>query len=93
MTETLIDAPTLRQRLLDGGEIALVDVREQGVYCQGHILLAVSIPLSRLELMVRDLVPRAAARVVLCDSADGLARRAARMSPAIHPPPQHERSP
>ena len=77
MTATLIDAPTLRRHLLDGGEIALVDVREQGVYCQGHILLAVSIPLSRLELMVRDQVPRAAARVVLCDGADGLARRAA----------------
>jgi len=77
MTTTSIDAPTLRQRLLDGGEIALIDVREQGVYCQDHILLAVSIPLSRLELMIRDLVPRPATRVVLCDGADGLARRAA----------------
>ena len=77
MTATSIDAPTLRRQLLDGREIALLDVREQGVYCLGHILLAVSIPLSRLELMVRDLVPRARTRVVLCDGADGLARRAA----------------
>ena len=77
MTATSIDAPTLRQRLLDGGEIALVDVREQGVYYQGHILLALSVPLSRLELMVRDLVPRTATRVVLCDGNDGLAARAA----------------
>ncbi len=77
MTATSIDAPTLKRYLLDGGEIALIDVREQGVYCQNHILLAVNIPLSRLELMVRDLVPRMATRVVLCDGADGLARRSA----------------
>ena len=77
MTATPIDAPTLKRRLLDGDEIALVDVREQGVYCQGHILLAVSIPVSRLELMVRDMVPRALTRIVLCDGADGLAGRAA----------------
>jgi rhodanese-related sulfurtransferase len=72
-----IDAPTLKRHLLDCDEIALVDVREQGVYCQGHILLAVSIPLSRLELMIRDLVPRPATRVVLCDAAGGLADQAA----------------
>src|SRR6185437_15192054 len=36
-----------------------------------------SLPLSRLELLVRDLVPRLSTRIVLYDGEDGLADRAA----------------
>jgi rhodanese-related sulfurtransferase len=62
----------------DGNELALVDVREQGVYFHGHLLFASCIPSSQLELRVADLIPRRASRVVLCDGEDeGLARRAA----------------
>src|SRR3982751_3511404 len=39
--------------------------------------MASCIPLSRLELMVDDLVPRRGARVVWCDDGEGLAIRAA----------------
>lgn len=63
--------------LADGAELALVDVREELVFSQNHLLLARSIPLSRIELKFAQLVPRRATRIVLCDDADGLAARAA----------------
>ena len=42
----------------DGGEIAFLDVREEGQHGDGHPLLAVNAPYSRLELGVGRLVPR-----------------------------------
>ena len=65
-------------RLLQGkGELALLDVREQGVHYTGHPFFACSAPLSRLELMVHDLVPRRAAPVVVLDGdGEGLAEKA-----------------
>ena len=61
----------------DGGELALVDVREELIFSQRHLLLARSIPLSRLELKFAQLVPRRSTRIVLCDDGDGPAGRAA----------------
>jgi rhodanese-related sulfurtransferase len=61
----------------DGGELALVDVREELIFSQRHLLLARSIPLSRLELKFAQLVPRRTTRIVLCDDGDGAAGRAA----------------
>jgi len=73
-----LDAAALRARLVDGSELALLDVREQGVHYRGHPFFACSLPLSRLELMVDDLVPRRSAPVVLLDGGgEGLAERAA----------------
>jgi rhodanese-related sulfurtransferase len=67
----------LRGMMEDGRELALVDVREELIYSQGHLLLARSAPLSRLELKFAQLVPRRVTRIVLCDDNDGLAQRAA----------------
>ena len=61
----------------DGGELALIDVREELIFSRSHLLLARSVPLSRLELKFAPLVPRRGTRVVLCDDADGLAPMAA----------------
>ncbi len=72
-----VTAAALQRRLGGAGEIALLDVREQGVHYKGHPFFASSAPLSRLELMMRDLVPRAGAPIVLFDDADGLAETAA----------------
>jgi rhodanese-related sulfurtransferase len=67
----------LRERLLAGGELALLDVREQGVHYKGHPFFACSLPLSRLELMVGDLLPRLDAPLILLDGGgEGLAERA-----------------
>jgi len=61
----------------DGGELALVDVREELTFSQRHLLLARSIPLSRLELKFAQLVPRRLTRIVLSDDGDDAAGRAA----------------
>jgi rhodanese-related sulfurtransferase/predicted metal-dependent enzyme (double-stranded beta helix superfamily) len=74
----LLPAAELKAMLTDGEELALLDVREEGVFADGHLLFAASLPLSRLELRLDALVPRKATRVVLCDDGDGLAHRAAR---------------
>ena len=68
----------LRTLLKDGGELALLDVREQGVFVRRHLLLACSCPASWLELKLPLLVPRKTARVVLCDDgSSGLGQRTA----------------
>ena len=72
-----IDAMALRTAFNDGGELAVIDVREEGVFGQRHILRCNNIPLSILELSVRDLVPRSGTRIVLVDAGEGLAERAA----------------
>ena len=72
-----VSARALREMLVDGKELALVDVREELIFSQNHLLLARSIPLSRFELKFVQLVPRRGTRVVLCDDDDGLAVRAA----------------
>jgi rhodanese-related sulfurtransferase len=73
-----IDAAELRRRYDDGAELAVIDVREEGVYSYtGHLLRVSNIPLSVLELRVRALLPRPDTRIVLCDGGEGLAQRAA----------------
>src|SRR4051794_10701122 len=72
-----VDARALKGMLADGRELALIDVREELVFSQNHLLFARSVPLSRLELRFARLVPRRSTRIVLCDDADGMAERAA----------------
>ncbi len=48
-------------------EIALLDVREASPYGIGHIPLAVSLPLSQLELRIDALVPRRTVRTIVYD--------------------------
>ena len=67
----------LQNALHDGSEIALLDVREDGEFGEGHLLFATPLPYSRLELGITSLVPRKTARTVLCDDGiSGVAQRA-----------------
>jgi rhodanese-related sulfurtransferase len=72
-----ITSAELRGRLHDGGEIAIVDPREEGSFHQRHLLMASCLPLSRLELIAPALLPRRTAPIVVCDDGGGLAERAA----------------
>jgi rhodanese-related sulfurtransferase len=64
--------------LAGSGEMALLDVREQGVHYRGHPFFACSAPLSKLELMIDGLVPRRNVPVVVLDGGgEGLAEKAA----------------
>src|SRR5665647_3203692 len=67
----------VKAMLGDGGELALIDLREELTFSQNHLLWARNVPLSRLELRFARLVPRRATRIVLCDDNDGLTARAA----------------
>lgn len=67
-----INAQELHALLSSGGEIALIDLREEGNFGARHILRAVNMPRSRFELMYRRLIPRSTAPVVLCDAGEGL---------------------
>jgi rhodanese-related sulfurtransferase len=67
----------VKAMLTDGEELALIDVREELVYSQNHLLWARSVPLSRIELRFARLVPRKSTRIVLIDDGDGLVARAA----------------
>ena len=80
MTEH-ISAAELEERLCRRDrELALLDAREQGVFFDGHLFWASCVPLSQLELLVADLIPRRTTPVVICDgdgADDGPAARAA----------------
>ena len=71
-----ISAKRVSERLAQPGELALLDVREQGVHYRGHPFYACSAPLSRLELMIGDLVPRKSVPIVVLDGGnEGLAEK------------------
>src|SRR5262249_19392171 len=75
-------AAQLRERYRAGGEIAIVDAREEGSFHERHLLMASCLPLSRLELIAPHLLPRRSAPIVVCDDdmfpgGEGLAERAA----------------
>jgi len=72
----VISAAQLRDLFNCTSEWALVDVREEGRFSEGHLLSATALPLSRLELLIGDLVPNPRTRVVLCGGTE-LAERAA----------------
>ncbi|HHX4055553.1 MAG: rhodanese-related sulfurtransferase [Burkholderia contaminans] len=69
----------VRARLLARDEIALIDVREEDPYAQGHPLWAANFPLSKLELDAWTRIPRRDTPIVVFGEAGGedLAPRAA----------------
>src|SRR5687767_15333932 len=79
----MIDPAALKSSLHDGGEIALLDAREEVPFDARHLLMAACVPLSRLELLVDACVPRRSTRIVWCDGGEGLAERAALRTTAL----------
>ena len=81
-----ISPSTLKSWLHDGGEIALLDVRERGQFGESHLFYAVPLPYSHLERDVTRLVPQYRVRTVICDDGEedsALAQRAAARLSAI----------
>ena len=73
----LISALDLKAAINDGHELALLDARDQGNFGKKHLFFSSCLPLSRLEMQIRDLVPRLDTRIVLTDDGEGLAVKAA----------------
>lgn len=76
MTRT-VTAQNVKSMLSDGGEIAVLDVREHGLYGEGHLFFAVNAPYSRFEADLPMLLPNPTVRVVVYDDDDGIAAKAA----------------
>ncbi len=70
-------ASRLADMLRDGQELALLDLREEGIYARAHLLFATPLPLSQLEERIHALVPRRKTRIVLVGD-DSLVVRGAR---------------
>ncbi|MBN9411948.1 MAG: sulfurtransferase [Burkholderiales bacterium] len=73
----------LKHRLEAPDELALIDVSEEGEFGMGHLLRAVNVPYSRLELLIRPLVPRLDCPIVLVDQSNAVTARAARRLEAL----------
>lgn len=75
--QAVITPESLKAALADGQELAVLDVRDAGVFARRHILFAASAPLWRLPLEIDRLVPRRGTRVVVTDGDETLAHTAA----------------
>ncbi|MGE0713877.1 MAG: rhodanese-like domain-containing protein [Alphaproteobacteria bacterium] len=73
----IVSPAELKAMIGDGEELALVDVREEGPFSEGHLFLAASVPLSKLEPRFAGVVPRRTTRIALVDADESLAHRAA----------------
>ena len=73
-----LPASAVREALLQRQEIALLDVREEALFAQGHPLWAANLPASRLELDAWARIPRRGTLVVVYDNGEGLAVDSAR---------------
>jgi rhodanese-related sulfurtransferase len=69
----------VRERLRQGQEIALLDVREEDPFAQAHPLFAANMPIGRLEADAYSRIPRRDTDVVVLDDGEGLAERAAQV--------------
>ena len=81
MTHPHILAPVLspddlHNVLNASGEIAVIDVRDLGVFARKHLLAAAPAPLAHLALVIAHLVPRADTPIVLTDLDESLVHTA-----------------
>ncbi len=60
----------LQDTLRNGGEVALIDLREEAVFATGHPLFAVNLALSKLEIEVLDRLPRRNVPIPLYDNGE-----------------------
>jgi rhodanese-related sulfurtransferase len=82
-TTGTITSAEVRAALIARREIALLDVREEAPFAEAHPLFAASLPLGRLELEVRDRIPRLSTQVVVYDDGEGLVEPAVKRLKAL----------
>lgn len=66
-----IDAPTLKDWIGDGRELAILDAREDGEFGRSHLFWANPCALSRAELRARAILPRRGVRICCVDGGEG----------------------
>lgn len=78
MTE-LISTQALRELFAGDEEFAVIDPRETAAFAGGHLLAASNLPLSRLQTLIAQVVPRNDTLCVFCDGGAGEAESAAEL--------------
>ncbi len=78
-----VEPQAVKEMLSDGQEIAFFDVREHGLFGDGHPFFAVSVPYSRFEVRVVELAPLRSVRMVLYDNGGGIAELAGARAEAL----------
>ncbi|MCD2513740.1 rhodanese homology domain-containing protein [Comamonas endophytica] len=73
----------IRQALMAGEEIALLDVREEAPFAEGHPLWAANLPAGRIEIDAWQRLPRRDTRIAVYDNGEGLAEVAAQRLQAL----------
>lgn len=68
-----VEPQDLRQRIRGQGELAIIDVREEGPFIREHLFYSSNVPLERLRTRIEALVPRHGTPLVLIDDSDDLA--------------------
>jgi hypothetical protein len=66
-----ISAQALRSCLVDGGELAVLDAREEGEFGLSHLFWATSCSLSQVETRAPRLLPGRSVRIVCVDDSRG----------------------
>ncbi len=69
---TSVTPQQVRQYLLAGDEIALIDLRSEHEFAQGHPLFAAQLPRDRIAIEAPCRLPRKAVPIVLYDNGEGL---------------------
>ncbi|WP_431283826.1 rhodanese-like domain-containing protein [Humitalea sp. 24SJ18S-53] len=72
---TRIGPAALKGWIADGGELAILDAREEGIFGASHLFWAVPCPLSQAEWRAPALLPDLSTRIVVCDGGEGEAER------------------
>lgn len=72
-------ATRVRELLLGGNEVALLDVRDEAVYASGHPLWAANLPLSALEFDAPRRIPRRAVPLIVYGDGDLAAKAVDRL--------------
>ena len=78
-----VEPQAVKEMLSDGQEIAFLDVREHGLFGDGHPFFAVSVPYSRFEVRVVEVAPVRSVRMVLYDNGDAIAELAGARAEAL----------
>jgi rhodanese-related sulfurtransferase len=77
MTMPSVTASQVRSALLLRDEIALLDVRHEAAYANGHPLFAANMAADRIALEAESRLPRKNAPIVIYDAGEGLVTQAA----------------
>ena len=68
ITSPIVSSADMKAIVASRSEFAMLDVRDEDAFAQGHPFFAVAAPFERFDDVILKLVPRRSACVILCDA-------------------------